>query len=173
MKALFVGVSLLMATQLAAQQPTDTSEAEQLRARIEERFTQRVQEELKLSPDQATKLRASQERYSTRRRESMRLQIQRRRALDDQMQPGVAANSDSVRKLLDGLQAGRAEMVKIDQDENQEMSSYLTPVQRARYQQMRGRLMQRAQELRSERRDGRFGQQRGMGARPRMRRRGI
>ena len=179
MKRLMVlTLAVLLAPGLAAQQrdsmQRDTSEAEQLRARIEERFNQRVQEELRLSQDQATKLRASQERFGSRRRQLMQLQMQRRHALDDQMQPGVAANSDSVRKLLDGLQSGRAEMVKIDQDENQEMSGYLTPVQRARYQQMRGRLMQRAQELRSERRDRGFGPRRGImrgGAGPR--RRGI
>jgi hypothetical protein len=95
------------------------------------------------------------------------------------MQPGIAANSDSVRKLMDGIQAGRAEMVRIEQDQDREMSGYLTPVQRARYQQMRERLMQRVGEMRMERREGR-GFNRGQGVGPRRpvirggaRRRGI
>jgi Spy/CpxP family protein refolding chaperone len=87
------------------------------------------------------------------------------------MQPGVAANADSVRKLMDGMRAGRSEMLKIEQDEDQEMSGYLTPVQRARYQQMREHLMRRVNEMRQERR-GRMGPggpggQRGPGMRPR------
>jgi hypothetical protein len=66
---------------------------------------------------------------------------------------------------MDGIQTGRAEMLKIEQDQDREMSGYLTPVQRARYQQMRERLMQRVGELRMERREGR-GMQRAPGMRP-------
>ena len=146
------------------QQRGDTAEAQRLRAQIEERFSARVQHDLKLTQDQATKLRASQERFSARRRQVMQQQMQRHRALDDQMQPGVAANADSVSKLMDGMRSGRAEMLKIEQDEDREMSGYLTAVQRARYQQMRARLMQRAAEMRMERREGRgMGRGEGMG----------
>src|SRR5436309_167824 len=137
---------------------------QRLRAQIEERFSARVQHDLKLTQDQTTKLRASQERFSARRRQVMQQQMQRHRALDDQMQPGVAANADSVSKLMDGMRSGRAEMLKIEQDEDREMSGYLTAVQRARYQQMRARLMQRAAEMRMERREGRgMGRGEGMG----------
>ena len=169
MRAFVAVLVLTVVSHVSAQQPTDTAEAGRLRAQIEQRFTDRVQQELKLTPDQTTKLRASQERFSTRRRALMQQQMERRRALDDQMQPGLAANSDSVRKLMDGLRTGRSEMLRIEQDEDQEMSGYLTPVQRARYQQMRERLMQRVGEMRRE--------GRGMGRRPGMRaggrRRGI
>jgi hypothetical protein len=167
-----VGLVVTLVSGVSAQQPSDTGEAGRLRAQIEQRFTDRVQQELKLSPDQTTKLRASQERYGTRRRTLMTQQMQRRRALEEQMEPGVAANSDSVRKLMDGIRAGRSEMVKIEQDEDQEMSGYLTPVQHARYQQMREGLMRRVGEMRRERLEGR-----GMGRRPGVRaggrRRGI
>jgi hypothetical protein len=153
----------------SVRQRSDTGEAERLRTKIEQRFSERVQQDLKLTADQAVKLRASQERFGTRRRALMRQQMERRRALQDQMQPGVAANSDSVRKLMDGLRSGRAEMVKIEQDEDQEMSGYLTPVQRARYQQMRERFMQRVGEMRREGRGMGRGEGRGMGGQPRRR----
>jgi len=151
---------LLAGGRLAAQQrdsmraPSDTAEAGRLRAQIEQRFNDR----------------ATQERFGARRRDVMQQQLGRRQALETQMQPGIAANSDSVRKLMDGMQVGRGEMVKIEQDQDREMSGYLTPVQRARYQQMRERLMQRVGEMRMERRDGR-GMGRGgrMGAPPRLR----
>lgn len=169
---------------LAAQQRdsiralSDTAEAGRLRAQIEQRFNDRVTQELNLNTDQATKLRATQERFGARRRDAMQQQLGRRRALENQMQPGIAANSDSVRKLMDGIQVGRAEMVKMEQDQDREMSGYLSPVQRARYQQMRERLMQRVGEMRMERRDGRgIGPAQGMrGPRPGVRggrRRGI
>jgi hypothetical protein len=173
MKRLWMlSVAVLLAPGLAAQDAPparpDTAEAERLRAQIEERFAQHVQQELRLTPDQATKLRASQERFGTQRRALMRQQMERRMALHDQMQPGVAANGDSVKKLMDGFQAGRADMLKIDQDEDREMAGYLTPVQRARYQEMRARLHQRVNEMRQQRR-GRMGPQ---GGRPQRRPRG-
>lgn len=176
MKHLGMGLVFLLATSLSAQQPTeqprDTAEAGRLRAEIERRFTDRVQQELRLTPDQTAKLQASQERFGARRRALMQQQMARRRALDGQMQPGVAANSDSVRKLMDGLSSGRAEMLRIEQDQDQEMSGYLTPVQRARYQQMRERLMQRVGEMRREGRGMGRGQGMGRGGR-RPGRRGI
>jgi hypothetical protein len=161
---LILSLAVLLAPILSAQQ-RDTVEAGRLRAQIESTFTRRVQEDLNLSQDQAAKLRATQERFSARRRDIMQQQMERRRALENQMQPGIAANADSVRKLMDGIQTGRAEMLRIEQDQDREMSGYLTPVQRARYQQMRERLMQRVGELRMERREGR-GMQRGPGTRP-------
>jgi hypothetical protein len=172
-KLLAIGCAVLLAPGIAAQQ-RDTAEAGRLRAQIEQRFTERVQQELKLTADQTTKLRATHERFGTRRRTLMQQQMERRRALDGQMQPGVAANSDSVRKLMDGLRAGRMEMVKLEQDEDQEMSSFLTPVQRARYHQMREHLMRRVGEMRGQRQGGRMGGQgqRGSGrgpTRPRQR----
>lgn len=162
---------------LGVQQPSDTGEAGQLRAQIEKRFGERVQQELKLTPDQAAQLRASQERFGALRRDVIRQQFERRRALDDQMRPGVAANADSVRRLMDGMRAGREQMLKIERDEDREMGGYLNPVQRARYQQLRERFMQRVNEMRAERRE-----RREMGAppprvrpglRPQGRRRGI
>jgi Spy/CpxP family protein refolding chaperone len=173
MKRLLLVLSIALVPSLAAQEPArpDTTEPERLRAQIEERFAQHVQQQLRLTPDQATKLRASQERFGPRRRALGRQQMERRMALQDQMQPGVAANADSVRKLMDGVQAGRAEMLKIDQDEDREMAGYLTPVQRARYQEMRARLHQRVTEMR-ERRRGRMGSGVGPGSRPQRRPRG-
>lgn len=84
----------------------------------------------------------------------MQRQHQLREALDDQMRPGVAANSDSVRKLMEGLQAGRGDMVKLEQEEDREMAGYLNPVQRARFQTIRERFHHRVEELRRERRRG-------------------
>jgi Spy/CpxP family protein refolding chaperone len=176
MKPLCLAVSLVLAPGLAAQDPSparpDTAEAERLRARIEARFSQHVQQELRLTPDQSAKLRASQERFGTQRRALMRQQLERRRALEDQMQPGVAANTDSVKRLMDGIQAGRAAMLKIEQDEDREMAGYLTPVQRARYQRMREMLMRRVSEMREQRRGGRMGPGTGPGGRPQRRPRG-
>ena len=177
MKAfLALGLAVILAPSLSAQQRDsvrgDSAQAEQLRTMIEQRFSQRVQQELKLTNDQTAKLRDVQERFGPRRRTVMQQQIQRRRALEDQMQPGVAANQDSVRKLMDGLNAGRMDMMRLQQEEDRELGGILNPVQQWRYNQMRERFMQRVGEMRREGRGMGRGRGQGMsGARPR--RRGI
>ena len=108
------------------------------------------------------KLKATQDRISPRRRLLFRQTLGYRLALQGQMRPGVAANPDSVRVYMDGLQRIRREQVALDQEEDTELAKYLTPVQRARFQMMRHRLIERAAELRRERR-GRMGADRPQG----------
>jgi len=165
----------LAAAQVGPRPMPDSVQAGRLRAEIERRFAERVRTDLGLTDDQALQLKATQERFGVRRRELMRQQWLHRQALQCQMQPGVAAQPDSVRIHMDGLQAGRGEMLKLEQDEDREMAGYLTPVQRARFQFMRQRLMERANELRRGREErGRMGpggpqggMQRPRGRRPR------
>ncbi len=79
-------LALTLALVQQQQPPADTGEAGRLRRQIEDRFAQHVQQQLRLSPDQATKLRATQERFGERRRSLMRQQVDRRMALNDQLQ---------------------------------------------------------------------------------------
>src|SRR2546422_3491707 len=152
---LFVMLLALALPVLEAQTPTDTSgqaEAEQLRQQIRERWNARVRQDLNLSDDQAAKLQGTEQKFTQQRVDL----AQRQRAINDalrgQLQPGVAANSDSVRKLMDARDRNRAALAEIDRNENREVSGYLTPVQQARYQMMREQLRRRIQEIREQRR---------------------
>lgn len=142
----------------------DTAGAELLRTEIERRFTERLRADLDLTPDQMKKLQATQSRFGPRRRQLVREGMGYRMALQREMRPGVAANADSVQAYMDGLKRVRAAQVALDEEEDRELAKYLTPVQRARFQMMRTRLLQRANEIRRERQ----GQGR-MGPRPRGR----
>jgi Spy/CpxP family protein refolding chaperone len=148
-------LGLLLAPALAAQQDSttlpDSAERERLQQEIERRFGVVVQRQLGLSNDQAGKLRATEERFRMRRRVIVRQQLLLRFGLQEQMRPGQAANPDSVRRLMDAMQANRGDLLRLDQDQDREMSGYLTPVQRAQYQMLRERLMRRLQEVRRER----------------------
>jgi len=163
-------LSLGLVSALGAQVAPDSARAEQLRSEIERRFGERVRAELALTDDQATRLKATQERFGERRRALMRQQMERRRALQGQMRPGVEANADSVRKLMDAMHAGRQELLRVEQDEDKEMAGYLTPVQRAQFQMMRQRFVERIQEVRRERAGmrGQGGAGRPEGQRPRQ-----
>jgi Spy/CpxP family protein refolding chaperone len=171
MRKLIWVIGLVLAPALAAQQDSaavpDSAERERLQQEIERRFGAVVQQRLGLTNSQADRLRATEERYRTRRRAIVRQQLLLRFGLQDQMRPGQAANADSVRRLMDAIQANRSDLLRLDQEQDREMAGYLTPVQRAQYQMLRERLLQRLQEVRRERageRAGRPGQ-----ARPRRR----
>lgn len=149
----FALLSLGTAVPLAAQQPAPGPapthpRAEELRHRVRERFAQRVQQELDLTQDQMTRLRATAATFATERRELQGRQRVLRDALAGQLRPGVAASQDSVARLTDSLLTLRLRYVESLRAEQGEMAAYLDPVQRARLLVMRERLLDRAGKLR-------------------------
>ncbi len=148
-------VILLAVSGLRAQTPADTgddAEVQQLQQRIRERWNERVRQDLNLSDDQAARLQTTEGRFLERRRALARDQRAVGDALRAQLQPGVAANSDSVRKLMDARDHNRATLAQLDGDEDREIAGYSSPVQHARYQAMREQLRRRIQEIREQRR---------------------
>ncbi|HEU4763615.1 MAG TPA: Spy/CpxP family protein refolding chaperone [Gemmatimonadales bacterium] len=126
----------------------------QLQQRIETLFMQRATEELALTPDQATRLREMAERTFARRR-ALEAETQRLNALlAGQLRPGVAADQDSVARLVDSLVTLRVAYAEVFRDEEAEMAKFLTPVQRAQYYVLRERLLQRIQQVRQKRLGG-------------------
>jgi len=128
--------------------------AERLRQQIELRFGERLKEELGLSEEQAARLRVSLAGIAARRRVMEGDERRLRQALAAQLRPGVAANSDSVAKLVDALTSHRVAFAQTFRDEMRELSGILNPVQRGQYLLLRDRLMQRAQELQQARNQG-------------------
>jgi hypothetical protein len=74
-----------------------------------------------------------------------------RRAVGEQLKPGVAANADSLGRLLDGIAANHVARAQEEQQELRELAQFLTPVQRARLLIMRQRLVQNVQAIREGR----------------------
>lgn len=128
--------------------PLPPRRAEQLRQMIEQRFTERVKEALGLNDDQTAKMRGVQAMVAEKRRMLDMQERQLRGALANQLRPGIAANGDSVAKLVNALTVGRVAMAQTFQDEMRELSTILTPVQRGQYLLMRDRLMMQIEEMR-------------------------
>lgn len=146
---------VLAAPRLRAQNPPDTAddaEAQQLRQELRQRWNQRVRQDLDLTDEQAGKLQGTEDRYLQRRREIAQRQRAVNEGLRRQLQPGVAANADSVRKLMDERDRNRTALAQLDRDEDREISGYLTPVQHARYQIMRDQWRRRIEQIREQRR---------------------
>ncbi len=164
MRSTFLWATLVLVPlwQVQAQRPDSTSgRADSLRHRIEERFASRVQEQLGLNDDQAAKLRITTGDFNNRRRELASRERLIRDGLAAQLQPGVAANQDSVAKLTDALIQLRAAETQAARDELKEQSKYLNAVQRARLYTMRERFSHRVKEVHGHR--GRHGETRGHG----------
>ena len=152
---LWVAGSLAIATTPAAAQDSagPPAAAPALRQRIEERFAQRVQEELGLSGDQTAKLRVTAREFAGRRRGLEAQERDLRQALSSQLRPGVAADQDSVARITNDLVNLKLEYAQTFRDEMKDFSGYLSPVQRGQLFLMRERLLQRVEDIRNQRGD--------------------
>jgi hypothetical protein len=145
--ALLIGLTLIPPLAAQAGEPR----AQQLRREVEQRFAAMLRQELALTDEQDTRVRAILGSHGERRRV---LEVQEqvlRRALMAQLRPGIAAQPDSVDRLVLGITALRVRHAQAVQEEMVELGGALTPVQRGQLFLMRERLLQRARELREAR----------------------
>lgn len=163
----FVAILSAGVAPVAAQDTlNDPVRAERLRQLIEERFGDRLKEELGLTSDQAAKLRVALAGLAARRRGMEQEERSLRQALAGQLRPGVAANADSVGRLVDALTVHRVAYAQTFKDEMRELSTILTSVQRGQYLLLRDRLMQRVLEVQQGRAQQQFPPPRGIRRRP-------
>lgn len=144
-----IGLLLLLAVApaLNAQAPRDTAGAGARRDEFQRRMEATVKKDLNLTDDQAAKLHATHEKFMTQRRDLMKRSKDIRDALQGQLQPGVAANADSVKKLLDLRQQTMTSFLQLGRDMDRELASYLNPVQRARIELVHERMMARGRGM--------------------------
>lgn len=148
---LLLGAGLLAARPLRAQDDGDPApRALELRRRIEDRFAARVQEDLGLTDQQASKLRQVMGSYFVKRRGLEADERRFRTALAAELRPGVAANKDNVARLVDQLLENKVRYVQSYRDEVNQLAEFLDPVQRAQFLILRQRLLDRVQEVRDE-----------------------
>jgi hypothetical protein len=123
---------------------------EDLRAQVEERWGRMVQIELGLSDQIMDRLRAAERANQDRHLALTRREEDLRRIVQDQLQPGVAANADQLSRALDDLAGIRVQHAQSDQQLLRDLS-FLTPVQRARYVMMARRFRERIEDIRERR----------------------
>lgn len=145
----------LAAAPLAAQD--EPPMVENLRRQVMERFVESFRNQAGLTPEQDERFRGIVGRSFEQRR---RLEQQERalwRSLEGQMRPGVAANADSVARMLDGLFT--LQQAKLDQAkaEQREYAAFLTPIQRAQLALMWERLQRQVEQVMQRRMQGRPG----------------
>jgi len=122
--------------------------AAMIRAQIEERWGQRIQERLGLNDQQMDRLRTVTRASQDRQRDLDQRESDLMRAVMEQLRPGVAANQDSLGRALDALALLRVQRAQSEQQEMRELGQFLNPVQRAQLLVMRRQLLNRIEQIR-------------------------
>jgi len=134
----------------------DPERARVLREQVEERFGRMVQTRLQLNEPQMERLRTAMRASQDRRRVLLRREADLRRGIMTQMQPGVAANADSLDRMLQAQSHIKVELAQSDEQFARDVT-FLTPVQRAQLFMMIREFEQRVQEIARRRRENNMG----------------
>lgn len=151
-----------LAPGLAGQVPGDSggaqrsspngTEERQLRAEVRERWRAHVRSTLALSDEQTAQLAATEQRFEAQRQPVRAQQRDINAALQAELSAGTP-NEERVKQLIGARQENQLKLQQMNRDEDREMQGYLTPVQRARYQEERRRFQERVAELVRHRRE--------------------
>jgi Spy/CpxP family protein refolding chaperone len=158
--AVVLGAMLSVSTlQAQGAAPSSTSKGHRAhRAQLEQRFHEKsfqiVRKKLDLSDQQMRKLRTVNDRIAPRRRDLGRQAAEVQRSLRAEVAKGPSADQNKVAQLMDKANALREQQTALNQQEQKELSGFLTPVQRAKYVAIQSELRQRIQHL-LERQSGR------------------
>lgn len=152
----------VVAGPLASQEPEDSAgappansaEAQQLRQQIRQRWNEHVRSTLGLNDDQTVKLQATEQRFEGQRQPIRARQREINEALNGELSSDTP-NQQRVQQLITERQDNQLKLQQVNRAEAQEMQSYLTPVQHARYQEERRRFQERVAELMRHRREQR------------------
>src|SRR5256886_9812648 len=177
----FVWILMLTRAQtLVAQLPGDSesaapdgAQARDLRKRIRQRWNEHVRSTLALSDEQTAKLQGTEQRFEEQRQPLRGRQREITETLNAELAAG-APNQERVKQLMNERQENQRTLQEINRSEDREMQAYLSPVQRARYQEERRRFQERGAEVVRHRREERRqvpegGPRGGGGQRPRRR----
>lgn len=149
---LAVLLMILAGGPLPAQGRTPGPPNPRMRQMIEERFAEHVQTQLNLTEAQSAQVRRILRTSAERRRGMENDERGALQALREQLRPGVAAQTDSLSRLLDHLTSLRVAQAQAARDELRELGAVLTPVQQAQFLLMRDRIQAAAQGIRMQRR---------------------
>jgi|GEM_PF-398806 len=148
-------ISAAQAQRNPASARSDVSDRASLERQLQERLFARVQRALRLTPQQAQRLRAVSHRTDERFGPILRRERELRHQLRAELERDKRADDAKVAQLLDGLFAAQRDRLEVAQAEQRELALFLSPVQRARYLSIQENLHRRVSELEDrDRKDG-------------------
>lgn len=149
--------AMLLAAALPAQDSSARGERALLEQRVRERLAQVVRARVGLDDEQMRRLGATNERYEQRRRDLLARERRARMELRAEIGAGDRADQRHVAQLLDQLIDVQRQRISLVEEEQRELSAFMTPVQRAKYLAVQERVRRSMEEMRRERRRAREG----------------
>lgn len=125
----------------------------QLERQFRERGEQIVRRQLNLSDDQMSRLRAVNGRYDGQRSALLLQERDARVALRNELARGSGADQGRVAQLMSQVRTLQQQRFALQEQEQKDLSGFLTPVQQAQYYGLVAQLRQRARELRAQQGD--------------------
>lgn len=146
--ARFAALALMLAAPtLVNAQAGAAPRTQMLRGRIESAFLDQLSRQLALTPEQRTGVEKVLTDWGTRRRELETEERVLSMALGRQMRPGVAADADSVTRLVDRLLANRVDHAESFRGEMRDLAPILSPPQRGQFVMLRDQIFRRIRDL--------------------------
>jgi len=141
--------------------PQSQTEVGPRRQALEKNFRQRseqiVRQKLNLNDDQVTRLRAVSANIGGQRNALVQQERAVRSNLRDEMAKGSSADQSRVAQLMAQARDLQSQRFALQQTEQQQLSSFLTPVQVAQYVGLQAQMRQRMREMQRGQ-DGQGGQ---------------
>lgn len=136
-----------------------------LERQVRERMARVTKERLDASDEQMAKLEATNRKYDEKRRILVEQERDIRMSLRDEMLHPDSARQGQIAALLDRVIKVQRQRVDVSEQEQKELSGFLTPLQRAKYFALEQQVRQRMQQMRNgQPLQGRGGRGRGAGA---------
>lgn len=130
----------------------------QRRAVLEQQFRQRgeeiVRRQLNLSDDQMRRLRDVNSHFDGQRRGLVQQERDARTALRNEIARGSSADQGRVAQLMGQVRDLQQQRFALQQQELQQLSGFLTPVQQAQYEGLVTQMRERARQLRAQQNGG-------------------
>jgi protein CpxP len=120
-----------------------------LEQRLRERTGEVVKQRLQLNDDQMRRLQVSNKQFEVQRTGLLTRERELRRELRQQIMAGDKANQNRVAELLDQTFVLERQRLDLVQNEQRELSKFLSPVQRAKLFGLQNELKRRTQELKN------------------------
>ena len=126
-----------------------------LEGEIRQRMARQMQTRLGLTEAQMTKVREINARYADRRQAVMQQERDIRMSLRDEMITSDSSRQQAVAELLDRMLRVQRQRLEIQEQEQRDLATVLTPFQRATYMGFEEQVRQRIEQMRQQ--GGRMG----------------
>jgi periplasmic protein CpxP/Spy len=134
----------------AQQRPAARMQRDSLEARVRQRMGQVLKTQLGLTDEQLRRLQATNQRFEGQRRALFAQERDVRAGIRAEIASGDTTRNAQISALLDRMIQIQRERFDLLEAEQQELATFLTPVQRARYFGMEEQIRRRMTEMREQ-----------------------